>query len=131
MVFVGRDNSAVQSLSSDLYVLTATILPTAQAVVLVAALSLLPLSQWVYQPYKQFNRVAVLSLVVVWGTAYTGLYFFVSGSNVLCWACIHGFFCSGQWHSVQRSSARFCAWTRDAKFRISAQWRLLREFHMQ
>ena len=72
-----------KALVADLYVLTATILPTAQAVVLVAALSLLPLSQWVYRPYKQFNRVAVLSLVVVWGTAYTGLYFCVSGSNVL------------------------------------------------
>ena len=68
-------------LVAALYVLTATVHPTAQAMVLVVVLSLLTLSQRIYQPYLQFNRVALLSLGVVWGTAYAGLYFCVATFN--------------------------------------------------
>jgi len=68
-----------KALVATLYVLTATIPPTVQTIVLVAVLSLLPLFQRIYQPYQQINRVAIFSLVVVWATAYAGLYFCASG----------------------------------------------------
>ena len=49
---------------------------------LVAVLFLLPLFRRIYQLYQQINRVALFSLIVMWATAYAGLYCCVSASNL-------------------------------------------------
>lgn len=79
------------------YVFTARMVSTVQALVLIAVLSLVLLCQRMYHPYQETvcNRVALISLGTVWMTAYAGLYFSSSGTNLLLLIlvyCAHAWF---------------------------------------
>jgi len=77
-----------------LYVFTAPLLSSGQALILMGVLSLALVFQRKHGPYKEAvcNRVAVQS-AVVWGT-YSGVFFSSSGSSMLLVLvlCVHGWF---------------------------------------
>lgn len=55
-------------------------------------MSLVLLAQRIYQPYTEavFNRVALLSLGVVWATAYAGVFFTYTDSSLLLLILVYG-----------------------------------------
>lgn len=80
-----------------LYILTASLSVTTQALLLVIALSLVLISQRIYQPYTEavINRVSLLSLGVVWVTAYAGLFFAAADWSLVVLSlvfCLHFWF---------------------------------------
>lgn len=72
-------------LIAAVYIFSAKLTPTAQALLLLVVLSLLLLLQRIYHPYTEAvcNRVALLSFGVVWTTAYAGLFFSSTDSSLL------------------------------------------------